>query len=163
MARGNLRDDLHAQVERTIAAGATLRIGGKAVDRPGFYYEPTVLDHVTSEMPAFSEETFGPAAAVIRARDADEAIASPTRRSSALAPRCGRAISTRRAVTPGRSMPAPSSSTAWWHPTRGCPSVASSDSGYGRELGAYGIREFTNIKTVWIGPAKDKSKVDLSE
>ena len=73
MARKNLRDDLHSQVERTIAAGATLRIGGKAVDRPGFYYEPTVLDHVTSDMPAFQEETFGPAAAVIRARNADEA------------------------------------------------------------------------------------------
>ena len=74
MARANLRDGLHRQVEKTIAAGATLRLGGKPIEGQGYYYPPTVLDHVTPSMTAFREETFGPVAAIIRAKDADEAI-----------------------------------------------------------------------------------------
>ncbi len=74
MARANLRYELHRQVRETLAAGATLKLGGAFVEGPGFTYAPTVLDGVTPDMVAFREETFGPVAAVIRAKDADEAV-----------------------------------------------------------------------------------------
>jgi succinate-semialdehyde dehydrogenase/glutarate-semialdehyde dehydrogenase len=74
MARANLRDELHRQVRETLAAGATLKLGGAFVEGPGFTNLPTVLDDVTPNMAAFREETFGPVAAVVRAKDADEAV-----------------------------------------------------------------------------------------
>ena len=73
-ARANLRDALHTQVERSVASGARLVAGGRPVAGPGFFYEPTLLDRVSPEMVAFCEETFGPAAAIIRARDTEDAI-----------------------------------------------------------------------------------------
>jgi succinate-semialdehyde dehydrogenase/glutarate-semialdehyde dehydrogenase len=163
MARAGLRDDLHSQVTRSVAAGATLRLGGKFVDRPGFFYEPTVLDHVTPEMPAFNEETFGPAAAVIRVADANEAIALANATEFGL----GAALWTRdlaKARVYARQIEAGAvfiNGMVASDPR--LPFGGIKHSGYGRELSAYGIREFTNIKSVWIGPAKDTSKVDLSE
>src|SRR5215467_3254823 len=70
-----IRDDLHKQVERSVAAGARVALGGKARDGKGWFYEPTVLVDVPADSPAFREETFGPLAAVIRAADVDEALA----------------------------------------------------------------------------------------
>ncbi len=153
MARANLRDALHAQVERTVAAGAELKMGGAVVDRPGFYYAPTVLDHVLPGMAAFDEETFGPAAAVIRARDTDEAIRLANRTEYGL----GAALWTGD-VANGRRLARRIQAGAVF-----VNGMVASDprlpfggikrSGYGRELGQLGIREFTNAKTVWVGPA----------
>ncbi|WP_127088897.1 aldehyde dehydrogenase family protein, partial [Aquabacter cavernae] len=75
MARGNLRDTLHDQVERSVKAGAVLKAGGTPADGPGYFYPATVLDHVAPHMAAACEETFGPVAAIIRVKDAEEAIA----------------------------------------------------------------------------------------
>jgi succinate-semialdehyde dehydrogenase/glutarate-semialdehyde dehydrogenase len=163
LARMNLRDDLHAQVQRTIAAGATLRAGGNIVDGPGFFYEPTVLDRVTLDMPAFQEETFGPVAAIIRVRDAEEAIALANATEFGL----GAALWTRdveKAHDYARRIEAGAvfiNGMVASDPR--LPFGGIKHSGYGRELSAYGIREFTNIKSVWVGPAKDKSKITLSE
>ncbi|HZE91513.1 MAG TPA: NAD-dependent succinate-semialdehyde dehydrogenase, partial [Rhizobacter sp.] len=75
MARGNLRAELHAQVEKSMAQGAKLMLGGRAVDGPGFFYEPTVLDHVPPNAAVATQETFGPAAALLRVKDVDAALA----------------------------------------------------------------------------------------
>lgn len=154
MARENLMTGLHAQVEKTIAAGATLKTGGKPIDGDGFYYPPTVLDHVTPDMVAFREETFGPVAAIIRVKDADEAIALANQTEFGLgsalwsrdldrAKRLARKIDAGAVFINGMVASDPR------YPFGGIKR-----SGYGRELGVYGIREFVNIKTVWIGPAK---------
>lgn len=154
MARANLRETLHAQVEASIAKGATLVAGGRSEPGPGFYYAPTLLDDVTPGMPAFDEETFGPAAAVIRVRDADEAIRLANQSEFGL----GAALWTKDVAKAKKLAPLIDAGAVFIN------GMVASDprlpfggikrSGYGRELGVQGIREFTNIKTVWIGPAR---------
>jgi succinate-semialdehyde dehydrogenase/glutarate-semialdehyde dehydrogenase len=154
LARENLRAGLHDQVQRTLAAGATLRAGGHVVDRPGFYYEPTILDHVTPGMAAFHEETFGPVAAVIRASDAEHAVALANQTEFGL----GASIWTRD-VARGQQLARRVQAGAVF-----VNGMVASDprlpfggikrSGYGRELGELGIREFVNAKTLWVGPAQ---------
>lgn len=154
MARADLRATLHDQVERSVAAGAVLRAGGKAVEGPGFTYEPTVLDHVTPGMPAFNEETFGPVAAIIRVKSAEDAIAHANDTEFGL----GAAIWTRdvaKAAIYARQLDAGAvfiNGMVASDPR--LPFGGIKRSGYGRELGSYGIREFTNTKTVWTGPAR---------
>lgn len=154
MARGNLRATLHGQVERSVAEGAVLRLGGEPLDGDGFYYPPTVLDHVRPGMVAFREETFGPVAAIIRAKDADEAIAMANDSDYGLGaalwtgdPARGRALASR--IDAGAVFVNGMTASDPRYPFGGIKK-----SGYGRELGVWGIREFVNIKTVWIGPAK---------
>ena len=154
MARRDLRDELHAQVQRSIAAGAVLRMGGKHVDGPGYFYPPTVLDHVTADMAAGCEETFGPVAAIIRVAGVEEAIQMANNTEFGLGAALwtsdlGRAKTLARRIQAGavfiNGMVASDARL---------PFGGVKQSGYGRELGEFGIREFTNIKTVWIGPAK---------
>lgn len=154
MARANLRDDLHGQLERTLAAGATLRLGGQPVDGPGFAYQPTVIDHVGADMVAFREETFGPVAAIIRVKDPHEAVALANQTEFGL----GAALWTRdlgRARNLARSIDAGAVFINGMVASDArLPFGGIKKSGYGRELGVYGIKEFTNIKTLWIGPPK---------
>lgn len=156
MARANLRDTLHDQVQRSLAAGASLKCGGTLDNGQGFYYPPTVLDHVTPEAAAFREETFGPVAAIIRARDAEEAIRLANQSEYGL----GAALWTRdleRARNLSRHIEAGAvfiNGMVASDPR--LPFGGIKRSGYGRELGYHGIREFTNVKTVWIGPAQAK-------
>jgi succinate-semialdehyde dehydrogenase/glutarate-semialdehyde dehydrogenase len=163
MARANLRAGLHDQVKRTLNAGAMLKMGGEILDGDGFYYPPTVIDHVTPEMAAFREETFGPVAAVIRAKNADEAIrlandtefglgAAIWTKDIAKARQFAREIEAGAVFINGMVASQPA-----------LPFGGIKRSGYGRELGALGIREFTNNKTLWIGPAKVATKVTQSE
>jgi succinate-semialdehyde dehydrogenase/glutarate-semialdehyde dehydrogenase len=154
LAREDLREAIARQVDESVARGAKLVLGGKRVDRPGFFYEPTIVGDVTDAMPLFREETFGPAAAVIRARDAEHAIGLAndssfglggnlwTRdipRAEKLAERleCGNVFINGMTASDPR-----------------LPFGGVKRSGYGRELSAYGIKEFVNVQTVWIGPAK---------
>jgi len=153
MARRNLMDTLHRQVEQTVAAGAILKMGGSPLERDGFYYPPTVLDHVTPEMAAFREETFGPVAAVIRARDAEHAISLANDTEFGLGSALwtgdldrGRKLA--RQIEAGAVFINGMTASDPRYPFGGIKR-----SGYGRELGVHGIREFVNIKTVWIGPA----------
>ena len=149
-ARHDLRASLHRQVEESVKGGAKLLLGGRVPDGPGAFYPPTVLAAVNKEMPAFDEETFGPVAAVIRARDAADAIRLANDSTFGL----GASLWTQdreRAVRLVRQIEA------------GCVFVndlVKSDprlpfggvkrSGYGRELSEYGMREFMNIKSVWM-------------
>jgi succinate-semialdehyde dehydrogenase/glutarate-semialdehyde dehydrogenase len=153
MARANLRATLHEQVQRSLAAGASLRLGGDVVDGPGFFYQPTILDHVTPDMAAFTEETFGPVAAVIRAADAEDAVtlanqtefglgAAIWTQDLARAQRLARRIQAGAVFVNGMVASDPR-----------LPFGGIKRSGYGRELGDFGIREFVNVKTLWVGPA----------
>ncbi|WP_406693294.1 NAD-dependent succinate-semialdehyde dehydrogenase [Saccharopolyspora sp. ID03-671] len=151
MARANLRDALHDQVRRTAEAGATVLTGGKPLDGPGHFYPPTVLDHVSPGMAAFTEETFGPVAAITRVADAEEALKLANQTEFGL----GAALWTRdldRARDFARRIDAGAvfvNGLVASDPR--LPFGGIKKSGYGRELGAEGIREFVNVKTLWIG------------
>jgi succinate-semialdehyde dehydrogenase / glutarate-semialdehyde dehydrogenase len=157
MARADLRAGLHDQVVRTIKAGATLKMGGEILGGDGFYYPPTVIDHVTPDMAAFREETFGPVAAVIRVKNADEAIRLANDTEFGL----GASLWTNDMVKARDLVRQIDAGVVFVN------GIVASDprlpfggikkSGYGRELGAHGIREFTNIKTLWMGPANSEA------
>ena len=155
LARTDLRDDLR-QADRRVASrrARSVALGGNAAGRPGAYFDATVLVDVDDTMPVFREETFGPVAAVIRARDAEHAVAlandstfglggalwtGDVERGKTLA----RTIDTGAVFINGMTASDPR-----------LPFGGVKHSGYGRELSYLGIREFMNIQTVWIGPAK---------
>ncbi len=149
-ARKDLVDDLQDQVERAVAAGARLLTGGAPLDRPGFFYPPTVLTGVEPGNPAFEEEIFGPVAAVVRARDRDHAVELANRSSFGL----GAGIWTADAAA-GRALAAEIEAGAVFvneivKSDPRLPFGGVKQSGYGRELAAFGIREFVNVKSVWV-------------
>ncbi len=154
LARGDLRDTLARQVEESVKQGARAVVGGTPLAGTGYYYAPTVLEGVSDTMPAFREETFGPVAAVVRARDADDAV----RLANDTVYGLGANLWTRdleRARQLARRIEAGNvfvNSMVASDPR--LPFGGVKRSGYGRELGVFGIREFTNIQTVWIGPAR---------
>ncbi len=145
------RDEIHDQVLRAVAEGAMLRTGGHGLDRPGFFYAPTVLADVTPGTVAFQEEIFGPVAAMIVADDADHAVALTNASPFGL----GGAVFTED-VEKGEQVAL--------RLEVGCafvngmvktdprlPLGGVKESGYRCERSHHGIREFVNIKTVWIG------------
>jgi succinate-semialdehyde dehydrogenase/glutarate-semialdehyde dehydrogenase len=153
MARDNLRVDLDQQIRQSVEAGARLLLGGKAASGAGYFYAPTVLDHVTPEMTAGRDEMFGPAAAIIRCNSADEAI----RIANGTVFGLGAAIWTdaARGQAYAREIEAGAvfvNGTVASDPR--LPFGGVKQSGYGRELSSYGLKEFTNIKSVWTGPAR---------
>ncbi|TCO80560.1 succinate-semialdehyde dehydrogenase/glutarate-semialdehyde dehydrogenase [Plasticicumulans lactativorans] len=154
MARENLRDELHCQVERSLAAGAKLLMGGKPLEGGGAFYAPTVIDHVTPDMAIGCEETFGPVAAVIRVPDAEEAV----RLANATEFGLGASLWTSDLDLAGLLVRRIEAGAVFVNglvaSDARLPFGGIKQSGYGRELGEFGIREFTNIKTVWIGPAR---------
>jgi succinate-semialdehyde dehydrogenase/glutarate-semialdehyde dehydrogenase len=151
LARADLREALNRQVRDSVAAGARRVLGGEPPPGPGFFYPPTLLDRVTRGTPAWTEEMFGPVAVAIRARDEDEALALANDTRYGL----GASVWTRDSVRGERLVRRIESGLGFVN------DVVKSDprlpfggvkcSGYGRELGALGIREFVNAKTVWIG------------
>jgi succinate-semialdehyde dehydrogenase/glutarate-semialdehyde dehydrogenase len=149
-ARDDLRASLHRQVEESVKRGAKLLLGGRIPEAPGAFYPPTVLAAVQKGMPAFDEETFGPVAAVIRAQDEAEAIRLANDSSFGL----GASLWTRnheRAERLAREIEAGAvfvNEMVKSDPR--LPFGGVKRSGYGRELSEYGIREFVNIKSVWI-------------
>jgi succinate-semialdehyde dehydrogenase/glutarate-semialdehyde dehydrogenase len=150
LATAQILEDVDSQVRKSVEAGARLLTGGKPLDGPGNFYPPTVLVDIPEDSPAYREEIFGPAAALFRVRDIDDAIRIANDTSFGL------------------------SSSAWTNDpseqerfikeieagmvyvnrmTESTPEIpfgGAKNSGYGRELSHFGIREFANIKTVWI-------------
>ncbi|RMF28886.1 MAG: NAD-dependent succinate-semialdehyde dehydrogenase [Bacteroidetes bacterium] len=152
LARFDLRDELHRQVEESLRAGARCLLGGKPpTELPGAFYPPTLLTEVRPGMPAFDEELFGPVAALIRARDETEALQlanqSPFGLGAAVFtrdPERGRRIA-RNELEAGNCFVNGLVKSDPRLPFGGIKA-----SGYGRELGRYGILEFVNVKSVWM-------------
>ncbi|MCD5981541.1 aldehyde dehydrogenase family protein [Pseudomonas sp. CDFA 610] len=149
MARFDLRDELDAQVQATLAEGATLLLGGERIAGQGNFYAPTVLGDVTDQMTSFKQELFGPVASVITARDARHALelandsdfgltATVYTRNLELAEQLADELDTGGVFINGYSASDP-------RVTFG----GVKKSGYGRELSHFGVREFTNAQTVW--------------
>ncbi|TLU69978.1 succinate-semialdehyde dehydrogenase [Enterobacter sp. MF024] len=149
MARFDLRDELHQQVQATLAEGATLLLGGEKVAGAGNYYAPTVLGNVTPNMTAFRQEMFGPVAAITVATDADHALAlandsdfglSATvfSASQEAADRFARQLECGGVFINGYS--ASDARVAFGGVKK---------SGFGRELSHFGLHEFCNVQTVW--------------
>jgi succinate-semialdehyde dehydrogenase/glutarate-semialdehyde dehydrogenase len=151
LARGDLRETVAQQVEQSLSRGAHAVVGGSSLDGKGYYYAPTVLDGVDDQMPAFREEVFGPVAAVIRARDAEHAVtlandteyglgAAMFTRDTERGKQLARRIEAGNVFINGMVASDPR-----------LPFGGVKRSGYGRELGVFGIREFVNIQTIWVG------------
>lgn len=150
LATPQLVDDIEKQVNASIAAGAKLLTGGKRLRDRGNFYAPTVLTDIPESAPAYAEETFGPVASLFRVNDIDAAI----RLANATTFGLGASVWTRDAGETSRFVAEIESGQVFVN------AMVASDpripfggvkrSGFGRELGAYGIREFVNIKTVWI-------------
>jgi succinate-semialdehyde dehydrogenase/glutarate-semialdehyde dehydrogenase len=151
LARGDLRDELHSQVERTLSQGARLLTGGKIRSGKGWYYPPTILTDVREGMPAFQEETFGPVAAITPAHDEAEAIRLANQSSFGL----GAAVFTRNRDRGERLAIRELEAGSCFvndfvRSDARLPFGGIKDSGYGRELSVFGIREFVNVKTVYM-------------
>ncbi len=149
MARPDLRDGILRQVEQTVQEGATLVTGGHAIDGPGSYVEPTVLDGVQPGMTAFTEETFGPVATVTRARDDDHAVELANATTFGLGASVWgeeeHALAVGRRIRSGALFV-----NAMVASDPRLPFGGTGRSGYGRELSAEGVREFTNVRTVVV-------------
>jgi succinate-semialdehyde dehydrogenase/glutarate-semialdehyde dehydrogenase len=150
-ARTDLRDELHEQVVKSVAAGARVLLGGEKPAGKGAFYPPTVLSGVTKGMPAHDEELFGPVAAVIAVKDEAEAVRVANDSVFGL----GAAVFTRDAARgerlATRDLEAGSCFVnSFVKSDPRLPFGGIKESGYGRELSSYGIREFVNVKTVYV-------------
>lgn len=151
LARFDLRDKVHAQVQRSVSFGAKLLLGGRVPPGSGAFYPPTVLTDVGPGMPACDDEVFGPVAAVIPVRDEAAAVALANAGRFGL----GAAVFTRDRAR-GERIAAQEleagncfvNSLVKSDPR--LPFGGIKESGYGRELSHFGIREFVNVKTVWV-------------
>ena len=163
LATPQILEDVDYQVRKSVEAGARVLTGGKPIDGPGNFYPPTVITDVPEDSPAYREEIFGPAASLFRVSDIDDAIRVANDTSFGL------------------------SSSAWTNDpaeqerfvneieagmvyvnrmTESTPEIpfgGAKNSGYGRELSHYGIREFTNIKTVWIDESAESAGTPAAE
>jgi succinate-semialdehyde dehydrogenase/glutarate-semialdehyde dehydrogenase len=150
LAMPQLVDDLERQVSESVAAGARLLTGGKRLDRPGNFFEPTVLSEIPRNAPVFAEETFGPLAALFRVNDAGEAIELANATSFGLGSSVwtndrDEALQFVDGIEAGQVFV-----NAMVASDPRMPFGGAKRSGFGRELGVFGIREFVNIKTVWM-------------
>ena len=151
LARNNLREELLVQVDRSIDKGAVLLTGGEIPDMEGYFYPPTVLSEVTSGMPAYHDELFGPVASLIRAKDEKDAVRIANDTSFGL----GAAVFTQN-IERGRQI------AEYELEAGSCfvndfvksdprlPFGGIKGSGYGRELSYFGMKEFQNAKTIYI-------------
>jgi succinate-semialdehyde dehydrogenase/glutarate-semialdehyde dehydrogenase len=150
LARLDLLENLQRQVDESVAAGARIELGGQRLPRPGFFYPPTVLSNVRPGMAAFDEETFGPVAALTIAADADEIVELANASRYGL----GASLWTRdleRAEELAGALDAGNIFVnAIVRSDPRLPFGGTKCSGWGRELAEEGIKEFMNVKTVWI-------------
>lgn len=153
IARDNLRQELHRQVRATIDAGARCLLGGDLPEGDGFFYPVTLLADVEPGMCAFAEETFGPVAVLIRARDEAHALEMANDTDYGLAASVW--TDTARGEEMAARIEAGQVSVNGIVKTDPrLPSGGIKRSGYGRELGPHGIHEFVNAQQVWVGPVK---------
>lgn len=150
LARFDLRDQLHDQVKRSVAKGAKLLLGGEVPALKGAFYPPTILTNVKKGQPAFDEETFGPVAAIISVKDEEEAFRTANDSIYGL----GAAVFTKDKdkglkIASKKFDAGACFINAFVKSDPRLPFGGIKESGYGRELGIFGIREFVNIKTIY--------------
>ncbi len=150
LATEHILQGVHDQVQKTIAAGAKLLTGGNRIQSPGFFYEPTVLVNVPKESPAYREEVFGPVAAIFRVRNADEAIKLANDTTFGLGSSAWTNDRKEQKLFASELDTGMVFINAMVASDPRLPFGGVKRSGFGRELGAAGIREFTNTKTIWI-------------
>ncbi|MGC1204498.1 MAG: NAD-dependent succinate-semialdehyde dehydrogenase [Flavobacteriaceae bacterium] len=150
LARVDLRDELHEQVEKTISQGGKLIIGGKIPNRKGAYYPATILVDLEPGMEAFDEELFGPVASVIKAKDENHAITLANNSKFGL----GSGVITSDKLRGEKVALQLEAGSSFVNKLVASdprlPFGGIKTSGYGRELSGYGIKEFTNTKSIWI-------------
>jgi succinate-semialdehyde dehydrogenase / glutarate-semialdehyde dehydrogenase len=150
LATADAVTSLHADVEKSVTAGARILTGGKPAQLPGYFYLPTVLTNIPHNSPAYSEELFGPVASLFRVKDVSEAIhvANDTRFG------LGASAWTSDDAEQERFIEELDAGMVFINQMVASdprvPFGGMKRSGYGRELSTYGIREFTNVKTVWV-------------
>ena len=152
LARADLLDTLERQVRESVAQGATVLCGGQRLEGTGLFFAPTVLVDVDRDMPVFNEETFGPVAALVRVSSDEEAVAVANDTSYGLAASVwsrdvDHALAVGSRITSGALFV-----NSFVSSDPRVPFGGTKRSGYGRELGAAGVREFTNLRSVWIAP-----------
>ena len=151
LAQKNLLDTINKQIQQSIKMGAELITGGKRINSDGFFFQPTLLTNVKKGMPVVDEETFGPVSVIIRVKNTEEAIkiandtmyglgASIWTKDIKKGEEIARKIEAGAVFVNGMTKSDPR-----------LPFGGIKKSGYGRELSSYGIKEFLNIKTIWIG------------
>jgi succinate-semialdehyde dehydrogenase / glutarate-semialdehyde dehydrogenase len=150
LATEQILDDLDEQVKKSVAAGARVLTGGKRVDRKGNFYEPTILTEIPKDSPAYKEEVFGPVAMLFKVADLDQAIGIANDTTFGL----GAAAWTNDGNEQMRFIEELEAGCVFINGMVASdprlPFGGVKHSGYGRELGEFGIREFVNVKTVWI-------------
>jgi succinate-semialdehyde dehydrogenase/glutarate-semialdehyde dehydrogenase len=159
LAREDLRANLDHQVAASVRQGAQLLLGGAASDRPGWYYEPTVLAGVRPGLPAFDQETFGPVAAIVPAASEGEAVSLANASGYGL----GAAVFTSdvargEALARDRLQAGSCFVNDFVSSDPRLPFGGIKASGVGRELGLPGLREFTNVKTVVVADAPARAR-----
>jgi succinate-semialdehyde dehydrogenase/glutarate-semialdehyde dehydrogenase len=163
LATPQIVNDLDEQVKRAVASGARVLTGGKKLDRPGNFYEPTVLVNLDLNAPVSCEEIFGPVAMLFRAINIDEAIEIANATTFGL----GSAAWTNDTNEQARFIDELEAGSVFINGMVASdprlPFGGVKHSGYGRELAEFGIREFVNIKTVWIGAANRADNADKTE
>lgn len=150
MAREDLLISIENQVNKSVEMGAKIIIGGKRLNSKDWFYEPTIITNVTNNMPVFREETFGPVSVIIKVKDANDAIKIANDSSMGL----GASLWTNKPEIAEKMASQIEAGAVFINGmTKSDPRIpfgGIKQSGYGRELGAYGIKEFVNIKSVWI-------------
>lgn len=151
MARADLLETIERQVSESVDAGAKVLLGGSRCDGDGWYFPPTVLTDVDRTMPVFAEETFGPVAVLVEAQDDVEAVAIANDTEYGLGASIWSADRERALALSSRIQAGCLFVNAVVDSDPRLPFGGIKRSGYGRELGASGVREFTNLRTVWVG------------
>jgi len=150
LATEQILQGVHEQVQKSVAAGAKLLTGGNRIHGPGFFYEPTVLVHLPIDSPAYREEVFGPVASFFRVRDAAEAVEIANATSFGLGASAWTNDRTEQELFASELETGMVFVNAMVASDPRLPFGGVKRSGFGRELGAAGIREFVNTKTIWI-------------
>jgi succinate-semialdehyde dehydrogenase/glutarate-semialdehyde dehydrogenase len=160
LATADILSDLEDQVRKSVEAGARVLTGGRRLERQGYYYAPTVLTDIPEDSPAYREELFGPVAVLFRARDIREAICIANDTDFGLGSSAWTNDERERAQFIDELEAGSVFINGMVASDPRLPFGGVKHSGYGRELNAHGIREFLNIKTVWI---KDEAGANLSD
>ena len=163
LATPDILEDVDSQVRKSVEAGARVLTGGEPMEGPGNFYPPTVITDIPKDSPAYVEEIFGPVASLFRAKDIDEAIAIANDTTFGL----GSSSWTNDPDEQERFVNEIEAGMVYINRmTESTPEVpfgGVKNSGYGRELSVFGIREFVNAKTVWIDASAEGAGIAASE